>query len=262
MTFPLVFSLAHEDCIGWLSKIESESVDLCVTDPAYESLEKHRAKGTTTRLKVSESSSNQWFLIFPNTRFPDLLAEIYRVLKRDTHCYVMSDQETAVDVVKPIAAAVGFTWKKMLVWVKTKGDPKTEPFSGELELDRDQIKIGMGYTYRASHEVVTYLEKGKRRLNDLSIPDVLPFPRIRNGYPTEKPVGLNRTLIEQSSLPGEVVIDPFNGSGSCGEAALLSDRQYAGCDLSGEAITITRTRLARIGTEGQVLTPRQQRSLF
>jgi hypothetical protein len=59
---------------------------------------------------------------------------------------------------------------------------------------------------------------------------------VRDGYPTEKPVGLLTTLIEQSSSPGELVIDTFSGSGSCGEAALRAGRLYAGADVSEKAI--------------------------
>lgn len=66
----------------WLSSLQDESVDLVITDPPYESLEKHRSIGTTTRLKSSKSSSNQWFEIFPNDRFEMLFEQIYRVLKK------------------------------------------------------------------------------------------------------------------------------------------------------------------------------------
>lgn len=231
------FSLHHGDCVDWLRSLDDESVALCVTDPAYESLEKHRAKGTTTRLKVSDASSNEWFAIFKNERFPELLAELYRVLARDAHLYVICDQETAFDVVKPMGIAAGFTWWKALVW--------------------DKKKIGMGYHYRARFEHVCFLEKGKRRLADLGIPDVLEHERVRDGYPTEKPVGLLTTLIEQSSSSGELVIDTFSGSGSCGEAALRAGRLYAGADVSEKAIALSRARLAQHGAEGSVTRARR-----
>lgn len=51
--------VSNLDAITWLRTIESNSVDLVITDPPYESLEKHRKIGTTTRLKNSKSSSNQ-----------------------------------------------------------------------------------------------------------------------------------------------------------------------------------------------------------
>ena len=84
--------LVKSDAVEWLKTLEDESVDLLITDPPYESLEKHRSKGTTTRLKMSKSSSNQWFKIFPNDRFPELFAEIYRVMKNNTHFYLFCDQ--------------------------------------------------------------------------------------------------------------------------------------------------------------------------
>ena len=65
-----------------------------ITDPPYESLEKHRAIGTTTRLKHSKASSNDWFTVFPNARFGELFAEAFRVLKRNTHLYLFCDAET------------------------------------------------------------------------------------------------------------------------------------------------------------------------
>src|SRR4051794_21843069 len=151
--------------VARLRALPSDSIDLVITDPPYESLEKHRAVGTTTRLKVSKSSSNQWFAIFPNSRFPELFAEVYRVLKPNTHLYLFCDPETAF-VAKPIAEAAGFHFWKPLIW-----DKKT---------------IGMGYHYRARYEFILFFEKGKRRLHDLSIADILPVARIRNGYPAEK----------------------------------------------------------------------------
>ena len=117
------FELRQQDAVAFLAGLPDESVDLLVTDPAYESLEKHRAVGTTTRLKQSDGSSNPWFSVFPNARFGELFAEVYRVLKRDTHFYLMCDPETAF-IAKPIAEQAGFKFWKPLVWDKCL-DPNT-----------------------------------------------------------------------------------------------------------------------------------------
>lgn len=240
------FYLGQGDAIEWLGTLAAECVDLIVTDPAYESLEKHRAKGTTTRLSHSKSSSNDWFPIFPNTRFRELFAQIYRVLKRDSHFYMFCDQETMF-VAKPLAEAAGFRFWKPLVW--------------------DKKQIGMGYHFRARYEFILFFEKGKRRLNDLGQPDVIECQRIRGGYPTEKPVAVNRILIEQSTRPGDIVLDPFMGSGSAGEAALRSGRGFIGCDLLERSVSIARERLSPLGGEAprrsEFLAPQApQRSLF
>lgn len=219
--------LARADAVAFLRGLPDASVDLVVTDPPYESLEKHRAVGTTTRLSHSKSSSNDWFTVFPNARFEELFAEVFRVLRKDTHFYLFCDQETAF-VAKPVGEKVGFKFWKPLVW--------------------DKEKIGMGYHYRSRYELILFFEKGKRRLADLGIADVFREPRIHKGYPTEKPVALNRILVGQSSLPGDVVVDPFMGTASAGSAALGLGRSFWGSDISDKAMEIARERLGALQT--------------
>jgi len=216
------FHLAQGDAVAWLRTLPAESVDLVITDPPYESLEKHRAIGTTTRLKHSKSSSNDWFSIFPNARFPELFAEVHRVLRRNTHFYLYCDPETMF-VAKPLAEAAGFKFWKPLIW--------------------DKQKIGMGYHYRARYECILFFEKGKRKLRDLGIADIIDAPRISGGYPAEKPSAVSEVLIRQSTELGHLVIDPFMGSGSVGVAAVAKGRSFAGNDLCKEAVEITRDRL-------------------
>ncbi len=226
---PIPFELSTQDAVSWLRAQPGESVDLLITDPAYESLEKHRAIGTTTRLKHSKSSSNDWFKIFPNARFGELFEEVHRVLKRNTHFYLLCDAETMF-VAKPEAERVGFRFWKPLVW--------------------DKRTIGMGYHYRARYEFILFFEKGKRRLNDLGIPDVISVPRIRGGYPAEKPPELAEVLIGQSSQPGEVVADPFMGSGSVGVAAARLGRRFLGNDLNPEAVQLAAQRMRAFAVAG------------
>jgi site-specific DNA-methyltransferase (adenine-specific) len=219
------------DAVAWLRSLPTESVDLVITDPPYESLEKHRAVGTTTRLKISKGSSNAWFAIFPNVRFPELFAEVHRVLKADAHFYLFCDPETAF-VAKPVAEAVGFRFWKPLIW-----DKKT---------------IGMGYHYRSRYEFILFFEKGKRRLHDLAIADVISVARVRGGYPAEKPVEVSEILVSQSSDRDQLVIDPFMGSGSVGVAATRLGRRFAGNDLAADAVSAAR---ARIAATGEVVIP-------
>jgi site-specific DNA-methyltransferase (adenine-specific) len=220
------FHLAQSDAVAWLRALPSESVDLLITDPPYESLEKHRAIGTTTRLKHSKASSNDWFTIFHNDRFPELFTEVHRVLRRNSHFYLFCDQETMF-VAKPIAEHAGFKFWKPLIW--------------------DKRKIGMGYHYRARYECILFFEKGKRKLNDLGIADVIEAPRISGGYPAEKPPAVSEVLIRQSTEPGQLVIDPFMGSGSVGVAAVNHGRMFLGNDLCKEAVDIARERLRELG---------------
>ena len=367
------FHLAQGDAVAWLRALPPESVDLVITDPPYESLEKHRAIGTTTRLKHSKSSSNDWFSIFPNARFPELFDQVYRVLRRNSHFYLFCDPETMF-VAKPLAEAAGFKFWKPLIWDKCLGpdtllwtergvvriadirvgdrvaipeggttevrakrrtraqarrltlsdgsslvasrehlfvlpdarqveagtlvagqplhtrpirrraiDPITQLYTTELvqdawpimvdaieELgeqdlidisieDRGELfllangvvthncKIGMGYHYRARYECILFFEKGKRKLSDLGVADILRASRISGGYPAEKPPEVSQVLITQSTEPGQLVIDPFMGSGSVGVAAVTNGRMFLGNDLCKEAVDITHGRLRDAG---------------
>ena len=358
------FQLFHGDAVAWLRSLASDSVDLLITDPPYESLERHRAIGTTTRLKHSKASSNNWFAIFHNDRFPELFAEVHRVLKPNSHFYLYCDPETMF-VAKPLAEVAGFKFWKPIIWDKclgpdtlvwttrgvlpiseiVAGDRVAVPEGGTTEVratrrtraaslrlslsdgtkivasrehrfmrsdgavveahqlraehalctrpirpssgvslqgavtllvtaieeigeqalvdisiaDRDELfllangavthncKIGMGYHYRARYECILFFEKGKRKLNDLGVADVLQFPRVFNGYPAEKPVEVSEVLIRQSSEPGQLVVDPFMGSGSVGVAAVQLGRSFCGSDVCAEAVDITRSRLRDLG---------------
>lgn len=234
------------DALDLLRALPSASVDMVDTDTAYESLEKHRAVGTTTRLKQSDASSNEWFEIFRNERFPEFFVECFRVLKKNTHLYFFCDGETS-RVAIPIAEAAGFTFWNEIVWVKTKGIVSAD------NLDRSDLNIGMGYHYRRAKEYVLFFEKGKRKVADLSVPDVLPFPRVKNGYPTEKPVELHKVLISQSTQPGEIVLDPFMGSGSAGNAAVRLGRSFIGGDIKESAVALARKRLLGAGAKEDVM---------
>lgn len=221
---PLIrpWSLAQEDAVEWLSTLPSDSANCMITDPAYESMELHRARGTTTRLKRSAKSSNDWFDTFTSARFPDFFGEAYRVLAPNSVIRVFCDFETA-EQLHPVIRAAGFrTWKPW-VW--------------------DKVHIGMGYHGRGRYELIMYAEKGKRRLHDLGMADVRAYNRVYGGYPTEKPLGLVEELVLQHTEPGELIIDPFFGSGVTGVAAVQRGRRFKGSDIADEAHAYARARL-------------------
>jgi len=231
------FKLSNQDAVAWLKTLDNESVDLLITDPPYESLEKYRKIGTTTRLKKSKSSSNEWFPIFKNERFEELFCEIYRVLKKNSHFYLYCDQETMF-VAKPVAEAAGFKFWKPIIW--------------------DKVKIGMGYHYRARYEMILFFEKGKRKINNLSIPDIIQEPRVFKAYPTEKPVGVSEILVEQSSTQGEVIADPFCGSGSVGVAAVNKSCTFWGNDIQSAAVELTQSKLFEKNNEADVISSEEK----
>lgn len=76
------------------------------------------------------------------------------------------------------------------------------------------------------------------------IPFLNPKAKERVGYPTQKPVLLLRRIIELTTAPGDVVLDPFCGSGTTLVAAEMLEREAIGIDIADAAIELTRQRLA------------------
>lgn len=243
----MTIKLSLGPCLDLFPSIPDESVDLVVTDPAYESQMKWQGIGTTARMGMGKKGSGsddleeKWFPVFPNSDLPDLVQQIYRVLKPGHHAYIFSDWET-IKLLHQFAITEGVfpLMNSSGVWV--------EPFKPVIW---DKMMAGTGYSYRNRYEFIIYLwkidKKGKRRqLADLSIPDVLQFKKPwgkEKKFPTQKPVGLIELLINQSSLPGETVLDPFLGSGTTAVAALRTKREFIGFDISERALALTTANL-------------------
>ena len=77
------------------------------------------------------------------------------------------------------------------------------------------------------------------------IPFLNPKAKERVGYPTQKPVLLLERIIKLTTSPGDVVLDPFCGSGTTLVAAEALGRHPIGIDISSEAIELTRERLRK-----------------
>ena len=76
---------------------------------------------------------------------------------------------------------------------------------------------------------------------------VSPTGREKTGYPTQKPEGVLRRIVQASSRPGDWCLDPFAGSGSLGSVAAQLERRFVLIDSSPEAVATARERVARLG---------------
>jgi site-specific DNA-methyltransferase (adenine-specific) len=74
--------------------------------------------------------------------------------------------------------------------------------------------------------------------------------REKTGYPTQKPEGILRRMIQASTRPGDWCLDFFAGSGTVGAVAVKLDRRYVLIDSNPEAVRVMHERLGRSGPEG------------
>ena len=93
-------------------------------------------------------------------------------------------------------------------------------------------------------EFILFLHKGRRLINGKRDPNILKFARTGNvNHPTEKPVDLCEYLISKFSESGDVILDPFMGSGTTGVACINTGRDFLGIELDKEYFEIASNRI-------------------
>ncbi|MBX7213605.1 MAG: site-specific DNA-methyltransferase [Thermoflexales bacterium] len=113
-------------------------------------------------------------------------------------------------------------------------------------LDKYRHQAADGRRFMRSYGKVYYLKGGKPLDDVWDIPALAPTSRERSGYPTQKPLALLERIIDLASRPGDLVLDPFCGSGTTLVAARKLGRSGWGCDISPHALDIARARLASL----------------
>jgi site-specific DNA-methyltransferase (adenine-specific) len=103
---------------------------------------------------------------------------------------------------------------------------------------------GDGRRYMMSYGKRYYLQGGKPLDDVWDIAAIAATSGERIGYPTQKPLALLERIVQLASNPGDVVLDPFCGSGTTLAAAQALGRNWVGIDSNADAIALTRIRMA------------------
>lgn len=240
------------DCLELMKYIPDESVDLVVTDCPYHIVQGGCSNQTVTfkpmsgvldkrrrgcgRCSVKWETSGQLDNIenvkagkifdHNDIEFEEWLPETYRVLKDNTHCYIMINARNLKDL-QTEAEKVGFKYQQILIWNKGNATPNR--------------------WYMQAYEMILMLRKGKAvPINNLGEKNILNVPNIKSGtklHPTEKPAQLMQILIENSSNLGDIILDPFMGSGSTGVACINTNRNFIGFELDEKYFNIAKERI-------------------
>jgi DNA modification methylase len=198
------------DCIEVMRQFCSCTIDFVLTDPPY--LAHYCSRDGRT---VANDGDAGWL--------KPAFAEIFRVLRRDSFCVSFYGWHQADKFITAWREG-GFRLAGHLTF--TKRYPSAERF------------------LQYHHENAYLLAKGSPQQPGQRIPDVLEWKYSGNKlHPTQKPLCVLTPLIQSFSRPGEVVLDPFCGSGSILLAAKLHGRRFIGIELDARYCDIARDRL-------------------
>lgn len=225
------------DCYKLLGDIESNSIDLVLTDPPY-----NISKVSNFSKLVSSGDNNskfnkmsidfgEWDHVGIN--LDDLLTQYFRVLKSGGTLIMFYDVWKIGDI-KDIGESVGFKQPRIGCWLKTNPTP---------------INSSRNYLSNSSEYFISMVKGGKPTFNSKYDRGVYNYPLChgyeRTSHPTQKPVKLFQDLINKHSNVGDLVLDTFAGSGTTGEACLNTGRKFILIEENSDYITIIKNRLSK-----------------
>lgn len=228
---PRDYRVETADYQDFMTALPAKSVDLILTDPPYCISKKtgfKSVKNGEKRFAVS-MDFGQWDKTEVNLE--DMAISFYDALRRGGTAIVWYDI-WKIDRLKEAMESAGFKMIRLIIWQKT-----------------NPVPLNMRATYLSnSREVaVTGVKVGKPTFNSEYDSGVYEYPIPRhNGnrvHPTQKPLSLFEDLVLKHSNQGDLVVDPFLGSGTTGVAAVRNSRRFAGCDLDVNYVEIARERI-------------------
>jgi DNA modification methylase len=219
----VVDGLILGDALEEVPKLPDESIDLLLTDPPYGEIV---ARSGCRRRLIKARGWEQDLQPDAFELIDKVLARAEPKLKPGAHVYIFTNWRSWGRLQE--IAEKYFVVRNCLI------APHPVSFGG----------IGDS-AYRKSYTMILFATKGEgRKLLRPSQPDILPFvrPKIKH-HPAEKSVELLKYLIENSTVEGEVVLDPFCGSGSTLVAAKETGRRYIGIEKDPRWYEVARGRL-------------------
>lgn len=257
----LTDKIIWQDTLASLKYLPDEFADLIITDPPY-NLTKNFGRTVFRQMDINDYKKwlDRW------------LSKISRVMKPEASLYICSDWKSSIVI--PLVAgkyfilrnriswerekgrAAGNNWKNCLedIWYFTKSDKYTfnlndvkvqrnvmAPYRGKDGQPKDwQEENGQKVRYTAPSNIWT----------DITIP-FWSMPE-NTEHPTQKPEKLMAKLILASSNSGDVVFDPFLGSGTTAVAAKKLNRRYVGIERERKYVALAFKRLDMAETDKNI----------
>jgi len=204
--------------------LDDESIDLIISDPPYSSGARQTSQLRQRKgMLRSEKFHEQWFGTdnLSTAAFMFFMRGItlqsFQKMKPGGHMYLFIDWRNYPLLVNVLETA-GWRINNLLVW--------------------DKEIFGMGTNFRNQHELVIFCSKGHpKECNRHDLANVLRSKRVKQeNHPTEKPEYLISHFVDMSSSEGDIVLDPYAGSGTTAFACRELGRKFIVGDCDSKCV--------------------------
>ncbi len=223
-------TIYNQNCLEGLKALKSGSVDLIVTDPPYLIKDTH-AGGHTRLARTIQPVNNELRDNELNVGLdPAVLPEMVRVLKT-INLYIWCNKAQIPDYLDFFVGELGCSFD-ILVWIKTNSPPT---YHNKYLSDKEYCL----YFRRGGYCQPTSYETAKTAyFQPTNVKDKKAYP-----HPTIKPLNIMKTIIENSSKQGDLIIDPFLGSGTTAVACMELGRKYIGFEINKNYYEVAQRRI-------------------
>ncbi|WP_395741304.1 DNA-methyltransferase [Prosthecobacter sp.] len=254
--------IIHGDAVTELQKLPTSVAQSIIADPPYFNVLEDEAWDTQWKTPADYLAwCDAWVGESMRVLRDDGLAFIFGQLGKREHTFLhlmsrLSQQHQFHDLII-WDRAVGyderrdsFTPQYEMILVLRKGDSvKFNKDSVRIPYDAATIQTYLkDKRYKDKEARKAHLEKGKYATNILRIPSLKGASKEKCGHPSQKPIGLIEKLVACSTDAGDLVLDPFIGSGTTASAAQRLGRQWLGIECDASYIQIAESRIAADAT--------------
>ncbi len=245
-----VNTIIQDDCIAAMARLPDKSVDMIFADPPYNLQlggDLYRPEGG--RVDAVDDHWDKFDTFAAYDRFTrDWLREAHRILKDDGTIWVIGSYHNIFRVGASLQDA-GWWILNDIVWRKTNPMPN---FKGTRFTNAHETMIWCSKSekarYRFNYRVMKALNDDLQMRSDWSLPICSGGERLKDddghkAHPTQKPEALLYRVLLACTRPGDVVLDPFFGTGTTGAVARRLRRRWIGIEREDKYVAVAQARI-------------------
>jgi site-specific DNA-methyltransferase (adenine-specific) len=205
--------LLQGDSVSLLKGINDRCADLILTDPPYGDNAGYGRENKTIANNTDEKINY------------DIAEDLLRISKDDRSVYIFTNWKFE-NKIREYYKKLGFNERMLICIVKNN--------------------FGMGYGFRNQHEFCIVFEKGKAKYNLNNFSNVIKMEHIQHNkdtHPHQKGETLIERIILHSTMPNDLVLDPFIGSGTTGMLCERHGRYWIGIELEDKYCEMSKNRI-------------------